>query len=66
MQFFYTQYGGKGLDFIYWKVCVCLYVQPDYAVCVCVMFNNHYNNFMAYTFQMWPIKRGIPNPMSLS
>ena len=43
-----------------------VYIQPECPVFVRVMFNNHHNNFLAYTFQIWPVKRGIPNPMSLS
>ena len=40
-----------------------VYIWPECAVCVREMFNNHYNNFLAYTSQIWP---GIPNPTSLS
>ena len=43
-----------------------VYIQHECAVCVRVMFSNHYNNFLAYTSQIWPHERGIPNPMSLS
>ena len=35
---------------------MCVYIKPECAVCVCVMFNNHYNNFLAYTSQIWPDK----------
>ena len=36
---------------------MCLYIQPEYAVCARVMFSNHYNNFLAYTFEIWPGKK---------
>ena len=51
-----------------WKIYVCLSIWPECcAICVRVMFNNQYNNFLAYTSQIWPDKkRDIPNPMSLS
>ena len=41
-------------------------LQPECAACVRVMFDNYYNTFLGYTSQMWPVKRGIPNPMSFS
>ena len=39
---------------------MCVYIELECAVCVRVMFNNHYNKFLAYTSQIWPVKRGIP------
>ena len=45
---------------------MCVYIYPGRVVCVRVMLNNHYTNFLAYTSQIWPVKRGIPNLMSLS
>ena len=44
---------------------MCVYIWPECAVCVRVMFNNHYNNFLACTSQIWPDKNSIPNAMSL-
>ena len=41
-------------------------IWPECAVCVHVVFNNHYNTFLAYISHIWPEKRGIPNPLSLS
>ena len=31
---------------------MCVYRKPECAVCVRVMFNNHYNNFLVYTSQI--------------
>ena len=33
-----------------WKVYVCVYIQPECAVCTGVMFDNHYNNFPGVHF----------------
>ena len=44
-----------------------MFVKPGCAVCVCVMLDNHSNNFLAYASQVWPDKkRGIPSLTSLS
>ena len=55
---FYTQHGGKKSHFIYAKKMLeslmCVYIQPECAVCVREMFNNHYNNFLPYTSQIGP------------
>ena len=32
-------------------------VQPECVVCVRVMFNSHYSNFLVYTFQIWSDKK---------
>ena len=34
-----------------------LCIWPECAVCVHVMFNNYYKNFMACTSQIWPDKK---------
>ena len=34
-----------------------VYIQPECAACVRVMFNNHHNNFLAYISQIWPVKK---------
>ena len=41
---------------------LCMFI---YSLNVHVVFNNHYNTFLAYTSHIWPVKTGIPNPMSL-
>ena len=58
---FYTKYGGKELHFIYRKMLetLCVYIEPEGAVWVCVMFNNHNNNFLTDTPQIRPEKRDI-------
>ena len=33
---------------------MCVYIEPDSAVCVRVMFNNHHNNFLTDTPQIRP------------
>ena len=33
---------------------MCVYIEPEGGVCVCVMFNNHYNNFLTDTPQIRP------------
>ena len=33
-----------------------VYLLLECVVCVRVMFNNHYNNFLAHTSQIWPVK----------
>ena len=33
-----------------------VYIWPECAVCVRVIFNNHYS-FLAYTSQIWPVKK---------
>ena len=44
---------------------MCVYIEPDGAVCECVKFNhytisiNHYNNFLTDTPRIRPEKRGI-------
>ena len=38
---------------------MCVYIEPEGAVCARVMFNNHYNNFLMDAPQIWPEKRGI-------
>ena len=43
-----------------------VYIYPEGAMCVRVIFDNHYNNFLAYISQIWPVKRGTRNPISLS
>ena len=46
---------------------MCLYyIEPERAVCVRVMFNNHYNTFLTDTPQIWPEIEAFPNLMSLS
>ena len=45
---------------------MCVYIKPECAVCVRVVFNNNYSTFLAYTSQIWLVKGGIPNPMTLS
>ena len=45
---------------------MCVYIEPEGAVCVRVMFNNHYNNFLTDTPQIRPEKETFSNPMSLS
>ena len=34
-----------------------VYIQPECVVCVRMMFNNHGNDLLAYTSQIWPVKR---------
>ena len=56
----YILYGRKELHFIYGKDAgkfMYVYMWPECAVCVRVMFNNHYNNFLAYTSQIWSVKK---------
>ena len=36
---------------------MCVYIEPEGAVCVRVMFNNHYNNFVTDTPQIRPEKK---------
>ena len=36
---------------------MCVYIQPECAVCVRVVFNNQYNSFMGYTSQIWPVNK---------
>ena len=44
-----------------------VYIEPEGAMCVCVMFNNHCNNFLRDTPQIRPEqKEAFSNPMSLS
>ena len=38
---------------------MCVYIEPECAVCVRVMFNNHYNNFLTDTPQTGQKKRGV-------
>ena len=45
---------------------ICVYLEPEGAVCVRVMFNNHQNNFLTDTPQIRLEKEAFPNPMSLS
>ena len=45
---------------------MCVYIEPESAVCVRVMFNNHYNNFLKDTPQIGQKKEAFPNPMGLS
>ena len=44
---------------------MCVYIEPEGAVCVRVMFNNHYNNFLTDTPQKGQKNEAFPNPMSL-
>ena len=62
----YILYGGEELHFIYGKMLESLCMFICSLNVQCVIFNNHYDNFLAYTSQIWPVKGGIPNPMSLS
>ena len=41
-------------------------IEPESAVCLCMMFNNHYNNFLTDTPQIGQEKEEFPNPMRLS
>ena len=34
-----------------------VYIWPEYTACVYVVFNNHYNTFLAYTSHIWPVKK---------
>ena len=36
---------------------MCVYIWHECAVCVRMVFNNHYNTFLAYTSQIWPAKK---------
>ena len=36
---------------------MCVYIEPEDAVCVRVMFNNHHNNFLTDTPQVRPEKK---------
>ena len=58
---FYTKYGGKELHFIYGKMLetLCVYIELEGAVCVRVMFTNHYNNFLTDIPQIRPEKIGV-------
>ena len=54
----YLLYGDKELQFIYGRMLegLCMFIYSLNVQCARVMFNNHYNNFLAYTSQIWPVK----------
>ena len=41
-----------------WKF-LSVYISSECAVCVRVMFNNHHNDFLVYTSQVWPDKKRL-------
>ena len=45
---------------------MCVYIEPEGAVCVRVISNNHHNSFLTETPQIRPEKEAFPNPISLS
>ena len=36
---------------------MCVFISPECAVCVRVVFNNHHSTFLAYASQIWPVKK---------